>query len=181
MPLDPAREYIDEVMTRFGELFPGEQPPHVVDRVEKNWHAKAPRIEWEFGTIEHEPSVVVDSIGTEVQELLVTIWGDGASRDESESTARTAKNRLLLACRQVAQRTEVPDPIFFGTFDWLPEANMHLGRKLTGSIAVKFAIPAEQFEEVVITKLQVTEHADYDGNETFDATIHTTADFPADP
>lgn len=181
MAVDVARQYIDDVETRYDELFPDETPEFKVGGLTLSENDSPPVIKWRFGGIEHEPSIIVDSIGTEVQELLIRIWGAGSNADETDASARTIKNRLLLACRQVAQRTAIPDPITFGAFEWSEEQHNVLGRHLDGSVEVKFAVAGEVFDTVTIAQAQVTQHADYDGDAVNDETIHTTDFFPATP
>jgi hypothetical protein len=177
MALDPARQYIDDVHVRLAELFDVPDDFYKVGGLTFAHNDAPPIIKWRFGRITHEPSTVVGSIGTEVQELTVRIWHVGADPDESEANTRTLKNQLMLACRQIAQQTEIPDPIAFSEFDWNEEAHVKHGRFLEGTIDVKFAMPNEVFPTALMAKTQITQHADYDGDGTNDETVHTTADF----
>ena len=177
MAYDVARQYIEDVMARYAELF-DDPLPHKVGRTALAEQDEPPIVKWSFGRIRHLQAMQGESIGTEVQELELRIWGAGVDQDESESVARTLKNQLLLACRQVAQRSQIPEPIEFGDFDWIEESHTDLGRALEGSVSMRFAVPAQVFDEVTVLKAQVTEHADYDGNATFDETIEATNQFP---
>lgn len=179
MSSDPARQYIDDVKDALEALFPG-SPPFKVGALKFAENDAPPIVKWKFGGIEHEPSTVVGTIGTEIQELIVRIWNKGDDPDESDANTRTLKNRVMLACRQVAQRTQIVDPIAFGSFEWNTEAHQNFGRFLEGSILVKFGMPNVVKPKALITKTQITQAADYDGDGVADETIHTTADFTDD-
>lgn len=183
MSVDVARQYIDQVELKLQELATAESfaaPPFKVGLTKFFENDAPPIIKWRFGSIEHEPSTVVTTIGTEVQELVIRIWGKGPDQDESEATTRFLKNRLMLACKLVAQASQIEDPIEFGDFDWNPEAHMRHGRRLEGSVFVKFGMPNRVLPTALMKATQITQHADYDGNGVNDETIHTTAEFKDD-
>jgi hypothetical protein len=144
--MDAARQYIAGVMTRI-ESNTGTAYASAVGRLEKNQHGDAPRIEWEYGSITHEEPTA-GNIYTEHQELVVTLWHSGADQDEAETNTRLLKNDLLRAAREVSLNTYVGG-LRVGRFNWIEEANVHLGRKLEGTIEIPLAVPPTPHKQTV--------------------------------
>lgn len=178
MPTDPGRVYIDLVMTRYGELF-GSAPSHKVGDVAWNEHDAPPIIKFRFGPCFHEPPVEHDSIATERQEYEVRVWGDGADADAAEADARTIKNRLLLAARQIAHGTTagaVADEAFYldeEPWDWLEARHTHKGRALEGEFGVRLPVADQVFTEVTVTSFELDAEVDFDGDGASDETLAT--------
>lgn len=160
-PVDLARKFIADAMATLAVLFPDERTKEFkVGATAFFENDSPPIIKFRFGSITHEDAVLADSIGTEVQEIVVRIWSQGRDDDEADSNTRVTKNRLLLACRKVSANS-FPAPMEFGDFDWSPEALTGHGRWLEGSIFVRLPVPAERFSTVTIERVQVAQHADY--------------------
>jgi hypothetical protein len=163
--MDPAREFIDATMERLGELL--EQPvPYKVGDPQWSEHDKPPFIKWRYGAISHSEPQTSGSIFTETQQLWVKIWHSGGERDSgvAEENTRTLKNALLVAARDTAQSmfpaSDSP-PMTPAEFEWVEEANVHLGRALIGTLTIDIPVAAEAFEFVTIIKVQHIGHADY--------------------
>ena len=166
MSTDVARIYIDSVMLRLGELDGALLGlPYMVGGVAFAENDAPPIVKWAFGDVDHEPAVVGDTIGTEVQELRLRVWAAADDQDASEAATRTLKNKLLLAARQVALAGRVPDPIAFGRFEWNVEFHNVYGRHLEGSILVKFGVPDQEFTTVVVAQAEADIYAVYPDTE----------------
>jgi hypothetical protein len=163
--MDPAREFIDATMARLDELLP-EPTPYKVGDPQWSEHDKPPVIKWRYGAITHSAPQTAGSIFTETQQLLVKIWHSGGERDSgvAEENTRTLKNALLVAARDAAQSmfpaSESP-PMTPAEFEWVEEANRHLGRALVGTLTIDIPVPSAPDEFVIITRVRHIGHAEY--------------------
>lgn len=155
MASDPARQFIDDVNVEL-DIVTEKSNTFTTGKLDGDEHNSPPIVNWELGSVTHGPAETTNSIGVEFQELIVSIWADGVNDDERDWNTRALKNNLLRACRTVALRAVVPDPIAFGDFAWSEEAHGKLGRRLTGSVELKLNMPAEEPTTVIITTVAKT-------------------------
>lgn len=166
MAVDPARDFIQKVVVRLNALTGGTYAEIVGNRA---WsaHRTPPLVKWRFGAIEHQAPTEQGNIATERQALEVAVWAAGVSDDAADAATRSLKNSLLLACRQIAQETQIA-PVEYGDFDWLDDEHSHLGRQLEGVITAQLQVPNQTIQTVVINTVENTTEATLDPDETVD-------------
>jgi len=171
---DTARRFIDDTMAQLAEWRPDFAGRYKVGR--KHWmsHQSPPFIWWAYGAIAADDAEnlgdTAKSIASELQTLVIKIWGHAPDSDasNSEEFARVAKNDLIRALRAAGDGPNIT----VGTFDWLSEdevraGHINHGAALVGTITVRLPVSADpstlptQFATITGADLDIiTQHPD---------------------
>jgi hypothetical protein len=144
--VDKVDQLIEDIRVELDRLTGGKWPAKhwVVGKLKKDEHAMLPRIEWEEagGAIGIGRTVGgnTGNIATDTERFLVTIW------HSSKENCRNTMHNLLLAARQSAFGPNVVP----GAYDWVEDAHLKSGRKLTLAIGLTIPVGTEVHPEAAI-------------------------------
>jgi len=137
--VDSADALIEEIRVELDRLTEGAWPSSrcVVGQLKKQQRATLPRLEWEERGGAHEDGVLIGgnagNIGVDAARFQVTIW------NSTTELCRNAMHALRLAARNVAYGPNV----VFGDYEWVDDANLKHGRKVTFLVTLRLPISTE--------------------------------------